>query len=411
VPDLTVGRIGLELDLGHPSQLREGRNIDNREFVLSGFLRSTTLTNTNYLRDELLEQQGQIVAVTYTLDTHFDAFYLLADSTIESIETSYLRRGLWLYEINLFRIGGTARTEFQSNVTGTVLDNTVGLIESETRPFIAPPVGATVFDWNVTGLTTFTRATEDGNIDVYTSNGVFTEDATWGCTPANYYKGAAKVYVSGQVRAGLDVPQDPTDWQLQNGLIRIQPNGTGDELLIDLWDGVSAWESQKAWKFQLGGADLSAFTFMSVLKNDPENVIIRLQTGGTLARHTIDLQLRRGSPQVYCNWFYTGSASTLKVVGVSTEAGTAITPTGATGTVGLRATSNDAGGNRYTLFSANGGTNDTTNGGLSLASTQRLNTAIGFEINGSSASAGNTADDLALQYFGMLGERVRAVWR
>ena len=131
---LTVGRIGLELDLNHPSELREVRSIDSREFILRGFLRSSTLTNTNYLRDELLEQQGHVVAVTYTLDPHFDAFYLLSDSTIESMETSYLRRGLWLYELSLFRIGASARTEFQSNVTGAVLDDTVGLLDSETQP-------------------------------------------------------------------------------------------------------------------------------------------------------------------------------------------------------------------------------------------------------------------------------------
>ena len=409
---LTVGRVGLDVELGHPSEMSESRSIDSREFTLRGFLRSSSLTLTNYLRDELLEQQGQIVAVTYTLDSHYDAYYLLSDSSIESIETSYLRRGLWLFELNLFRIGGASRTEFQSNITGTVIDNTIGLIESETEPFIAPPSGSSVFDWNINALGSVTRSTEDGNIIVYLStSGDFSSDATWGCTPANFYKGSAKVLVAGQVRAGLDVPQSPTDWEINNGIIKVVPNGTADELIVSIWDKTSAYESAKNWKFQFGGADLSAFTFMSVLRNDPESVTIRLQTGGATARHTIDLQLRRGSVQVFCNWFFTGSAGTMKVVGVSTEAGTSVTPTGATGTAGIRATSDDADGNRYTLFTAQAPTNDTTNGGVSIASATRLNTAIGFERDGSTAAAGNTADDVALQYFGMIGERVRAVWR
>ena len=408
---LTIGRVGLDVEMGHPSEMTESRSIDSREFTLRGFIRSTSLTLTKYLRNELLEQQGQVVAVTYTGDTHFDAFYLLADSRIETMETSYLRRGLFLFEVNLFRVGSSARTEFQSNTTGTVLENTQGLTEGEVKPWLAPPVNSSIFVWSATSVTSYDRVTEDGTIKVYTSAGDYSTDPTWGCLAGFFYGGSAKLLTNSRVRTGLDIPQAPSDWELNNGLIRVRPDSGGSKLDIAVWDGSVAYESEKTWKFQLGGADTSAFSFVSAIRNDPEAVTIRVLCSDTIANHTMDITLRRGSAQVFITWYWQGVANTMKVVRDSTEAATAVTPTGATSTVGVRATANDGGGNRYTLFSAQAITNDTTIGGLSTASANRLNVAIGFEIDGSSAVTGNDADNLALQYFGMVGERVRAVWR
>jgi hypothetical protein len=101
----------------------------------------------------------------------------------------------------------------------------------------------------------------------------------------------------------------------------------------------------------------------------------------------------------------------MKVVRDTNEGSTAITPTGASGDVGIRATSNDADGNRFILYSPQTHTNDTTAGGVSVASTQIIKFAIGFEIGGSGATGADTAAELAHQYFGYVDERVRAVWR
>lgn len=409
---LTIGRVGLEVEFPHPSELQETRSVDSREFTLSGYVRSSSIALTKYLRDELLEQQGQVVAVTYTGDTHFDAFYLLSESSISTMEASYIGDGLFLFSVTLFRIGASPRVEFQSNLTGTVLENTAGLLESETTPFVAPPAGSEIFDWDVTGLASFNRTTVDGTITCYTSTGDFGDDATWGCLPSKFYDGSAKIYTSSRLRMGLDIPQSPTDWEINNGLIKVVPDGSSNKLVVSLWNGTSAYESAKTWEPLFGAANLSAFSFVNAVRNDPECVILRLTTGGTLARHTLDLQLRRGSAQLFVNWYWGGTAGTMKMVLDSAEAGTAFTPTGASATVGVRATSNDTDGNRYTIFSPTASTtNDTTNGGIQVTSANRINTALGFEINGTSAVTGNTANDVALQYFGMLGERVRAVWR
>ena len=187
------------------------------------------------------------------------------------------------------------------------------------------------------------------------------------------------------------------------------PDVTATKFIVSVWDGTSAYESAKTWEPLFDAANLEAFSYVTAVRNDPECVIIRVSTGDTTNKHTLDLQLRRGSAQVFINWF-TGGTGNMRVQRDAVEAGTSITPTGASSSAGVRATSNDGDGNRYTIFTPTSGKVDESYG-VYVASASRLNVAIGFEIDGTGAAAGNTADDLALQYFGMIGERVRAVWR
>jgi hypothetical protein len=101
----------------------------------------------------------------------------------------------------------------------------------------------------------------------------------------------------------------------------------------------------------------------------------------------------------------------MKAVLDTTEAGSTFTAYSSGATVGVVATSNDAGGNKYMICTPNTHTADTTNGGLSVASAERLKCAIGFVINGSSAATHDDAGRVADQYLGNIGESVRAVWR
>lgn len=410
---LTVGRVGLDVELGHPSEWQDSRSIDSRDFVVRGFLRAATLANANALRTELLEQQGQMVAVTYTLDPNFDGYYILTDARVESVPVSY-QRAIFPFEVGLVRIGSTSRVELQSNVTGTVLTNSHGLLATEVRPVITPPVNHLAFDWPLSGsITSITRTCADGTLTSYQSPGEFGTDASWGCAPGDYYKGAVTLTVNGLMRAGLDSPNTPASWVLDNGLLRIQPETSGGNttgrILVDVYGGAT-YESQKDWSFDRSGK-LASFSFLSVVRNSPEVATIRLQSGGTTNRHTIDLTLRRGDPYALGIWSFTGAAAAMKVVLDTAEAGSTLTPTGASSAVGVRATSNDGDGNRYLVFTPQAHTADTTNGGVSVAATNVLKFAIGHEVDGTSATTGNTGEEVALQAFGYLSERVRAVWR
>jgi hypothetical protein len=414
---LTIGRVGLDIDLDHPAKWQESRSLEERDMTVSGFLLADSVTNTKIIRSELLEQQGKLIAVTYSLDSHFDGFYILGDVKIDTVPVSYLRRGLFRYEVGLFRIGGESRVELQSNLTGTVLVNDHGLLEAETRPFVAPAIGHLSFAWVVNSVTKFTRATEDGTITVYTSDGDFLSDASWGADPATYYSGACELRTGSplRLRSGLDVPNDPSNWQIDNGLIRVGPEtGNTGRIEVECYDGVS-WESLKDISFDYAaGTKLADFDFFSVSRNDPESVIVRLvsQTGASaFNRDVVDLQIRRGAPFLIGVWNSDRAADAMKVMRDTTEASTAVTPSGASGDVGVRATSNDGDGNRFIIYTPQTHTNDLTEGGVSVAAADQIRFAIGHEIGGSGAAANDAAGPLGLQYMGYFGERVRAVWR
>ncbi len=410
---LNIGRVGLDLDMDHPAKWTDSRGLEEREMTVSGFLRSTSVTNTKVLRSELLEMQGHIIAVTYSLDAHFDGFYVLGDARVGTALTSYAYRGLFPYEIGLFRIGSKSRVELQSNVTGTVLANDYTILENETTPFISPPVGHLAFRWDAATVTTFSRTSEDGTLDVYTSAGDFSKDASWGADPATYYSGACELWVGNtlRLRAGLDVPHNPGNWQLDNGLIRITAEtGNTGRIEVETYGG-AVWESLKDFAFSDDGVKVGRWEFFSVSRNDPEAVTVHLVAGTATARQTLDIHIRRGAPFFMGAYGVSGTSSILKVVRDTPEASTAVTPSEADSNIGIRATSNDGDGNRFILYTPQTHTNDLSNGGVSVATTNQIKFAMGHELNGSGANGNDDADALALQYFGYFGERVRAVWR
>lgn len=410
---LNIGRVGLDLDMDHPAKWTDTRGLEEREMVVSGFLKSTSVENTKTLRSELLEMQGHIIAVTYSNDAHFDGFYVLGDVRVGTALTSYAYRGLFPYEIGLFRIGSKSRVELQSNVTGTVLTNDFDLLPAEVTPFIAPPVGHLAFRWDAATVTSFTRASEDGSLTVYTSAGDFSKDASWGADPATYYSGACELWVGStlRLRSGLDVPHNPGNWQLDNGLIRITAeSGNTGRIEVETYGG-AVWESLKDIAFSDDGAKVGGWDFFSVSRNDPESVIVHLVTGDAPVRQTLDLQIRRGAPFLIGAYGVSGTTSILKVVRDTTEASSIVQPGVASGDVGIEATANDGDGNKFIIFTPQTHTNDLTEGGVSVATTNQIKFAIGHVLNGTGAQAKDVADELALQYFGYFGERVRAVWR
>jgi hypothetical protein len=98
------------------------------------------------------------------------------------------------------------------------------------------------------------------------------------------------------------------------------------------------------------------------------------------------------------------ASGTLTVTADTVEAGTSVTGL-------IRATANDAAGNRYVVGSARSFTGDTTNGGFTKSATTTLDFYIGVELNGSSAVSGDAAADLQAQYIAAMAEKVGVVRR
>lgn len=270
---------------------------------------------------------------------------------------------------------------------------------------IGLPPGYFMLTTATTNPTLLTRAAEGGSVTVVRDVG-YGDRPTWGIAPADWFKAACQVKVDGRVRAGLACPNVPGSWELSNGLVRVTPNGTNLRFDVATFDGTQ-WDTAKTWRVDVGGSEISGvWSAVTILRNDAEACAVRL-VRRTL---TFDFLLRRGSRFVEVVVTYNGTTS-LGLAVVPSEAATAVTPTGATSPPAIRATNNDTAGNRYVVGTGAAHTQDLTNGAITAANTSQLAAFVGAEVGGSGAAAGDTAEDLTLQYLGYLAERIVPVRR
>ena len=412
MPNLTIGRVGLDVDVGDPEKIQEsGARQGARQLRFAGALIGATLDETKALRDELLAsaELGRVTPVTWTGDASLDGFYRIRSVSVAT--RSLNDKGFAPFAVDLERIGTAGDLVFRTKLTGTVAANDHGITETESAAFWAPARGAVAVDHGATVPSTVSRTGPSGAVVVFLDVG-YTVDPFWTITAAAFYNGAVKVSTGATLRerAGLSVANDPGNWRLDNELVRVTPNATGGRLDVSHHDGTQ-WETEKVWRIQSGGSDVGAWDAMAVLRNTADEVAVRLTRDVTAGgRYTLDLSLRRGSRFVE-GYLTRHAAATLKVVLATAEAGTNITPTGGTGVGAVRKITNDSDRNRYVVGSAKSFVSDFVTGGLSIASTTTLDFFIGSEIAGGGAAAGDTADDLVGQYLGALAADTVALRR
>lgn len=303
------------------------------------------------------------------------------------------------WKLSLTRLGSDAEVDLQSRLTGVVRVNDFSLTGERWH---APPIGHYAYQTGTSNPTTMTRTGADGAMTVYRSvpTGV---SPRWGCAPTSYLNGRARLTSSGTELCGVDQPLAPTGWALTNGLVNVTPSASAS-LDVQAYTGGS-WRS-KLWNVSVSGSasSITSWDGATLLRNDPEHVILRLTKGLSPGRATLDLTLRRGSRTVE-GYLQTSASNTLAAYRSTLETNTSFAASGY-----VRATSNDADGNRFAAGSARTFTAH-TNGGVQKAATVSLDFWIGAEAGGSSAVSGDAATDLRNQYIACLPETVYAVRR
>lgn len=350
-------------------------------------------------QDNLTNMRGQVVPVTFTDKTDFDGYY-----AVKSVSTDYMDFDSAVltsgWSITLVRLGTESEIEIESVLNGSPRSNDHGLTGQRWHSAAA---GHYSYYTGSTTPSTVSRAGDGFSINTYT-NVPTAVDPRWSIGPSNYLDGAAEIArADGRVFTGVNHSMDPTDWQVSNGLVRVSPNATNaGRFDVEHWDG--AWRS-KTYVLNDGSNLNSAWEAMAVLHNDPDECVIRLVRSATSAvgQVMVDLSLRRGSRSVHC-YMQRHASATLKVARGTAEAATS-------GTGFIRATNNDAEGNRYVLGSSKSFTADTTNGAISKSSVTEFDFFISSEVHGSVAQAGDTASDLVTQYLGTPAESVRLIRR
>lgn len=418
---LQIGRAGLvdSLTITGPQDWR----ISGNRHRISGVMKSSSLANTKALRDVMVAQVGEVIPVTYSTDSSYDGFYRCLDADVDARHRlgSLQGDGLFDFQVDLELIGTYSSAEFQGLIDNQLKANDHGLISSEVNWWHSPPIGSIAYTNGDTAGNTglISRTGEDGDSTV--AVGIPDTSPQWTVSPANYYKGGCYVKVGGYERAGKDVPLDADDWELGNHLVKVTPGLTtgssNGQIEVAHYDA-SAFVTAKAYTIKYSGSSaIPSWDKMRIIFNNPELCVIELVQegneggGNQFTRHNLRLGVRRGGLMVFGYYYYDGAAATFSLDRSSTEAGTAVTPTGASSAMAIRATSNDADGNRYVIGSSKTNTADTTNGGIDFASTSSFDFFISSEIDGSSAQTQDQAGNQCLQYLAVSNEQVRPIPR
>lgn len=350
------------------------------------------------LQDDIPALMDSFVPVTFTNKSDRNGYYLVRDAGAKLLSwTGELVTCDW--DLALERQGTDTEVDIESRLSGSATRNNSFAATGDR--WHAPPIGHYAYYTGSTQPSTVVRTGADGAMTVYRGVPV-TVNPRWGCPVGSYLTGRCRYLdPNGIERAGTNTSTAASGWEVNNALVRVRPLTASGVLQVSAYTG-GAWQT-KNWDIQSGGVSIGVFDSATVLQNEPEAVVVRLLRSQSSGRYVVDVTLRRGSrfAELYVQASY---SATLKVVRGTTEAGTA-----ATGYV--RATANDAAGNRYIVGSTLTHTADTTNGGLSLAATTTLDAFIGVLAAGSGAVAGDQAADLYAQYLGAPSELVQAVRR
>lgn len=354
-----------------------------------------TIEAINGKQDDLLSLLDKMVPIIFQNKAEHNGYYV-----VTGVDTDKL---LWVGEaaksgwtVSARLIGADNAVDIESRVANVVRANDFTLTGTRWH---APPIGHYAY---YTGSTlpagSVVRTGENGAHTVYT--GVPASiSPRWGCAVASFTAGRVKITVNGWERAGFNINISPTSWVLSNGLLRVTPLTSGGQLLVESHDGTQ-WEG-KQWHIAKGGAttSLGSFDQATILRNDPEVVVVRMMRNGSPGRTYVDLTLRRGSRFVEV-YVQTDSSTTLGAYLNTNEAFT-------NGTGVNTATANDAAGNKAVIGSARTYTAN-ANGGLSKAAVTKMDLWIGSVVGGTGAVAGDAANDLRDQYIGTMAEATGA---
>lgn len=394
---LKVGRLTLTEHRRTTADDQVNATTGVRSVRLSGQESMPPLTRAQLIQrhEDMGGLYGSVQPIVFTDKPELSAFYRVTDQGSSLLADSERATAGW--NLSLERIGSEHEVDFETRLSGAQSRaNDFSLVGER---IVVPPLGSYGFTAGNTVLPQLTRTGEDGAITAYRGVPLGTHPR-WSASPAAYLGGRVR-FLDGDGLERVGSPTiPPASWTLSNGLVRVVPSV--GKLEVSAYTG-GAWRP-KTWQVMVGGALVGTLVGVTLLRNDPELVVARLTyTAAGPGRTSVDLSLRRGSRFVEV-WVEAQTSSTVRVQLATAEAGTAETGR-------VRATANDAAGNRYVIGSARTASTDLTAGALFKASVTSMGVFLGVAAGGSAAVSGDAPADLMAQYIGAPAERVEAVPR
>lgn len=380
-------------------------------------------------RDQLLGQQKRpghsgLVAVHSILDPTVDGYYILENATVaaqSSLGSLANSPGLLPYSADLTRLNTVM---FESILSGGVLTNDHSI--SAGTPWFTPPAHVSSVapfggPWGQPGVRDYDALDSDYGPTNYVALYPDVSPPThpiWTVDPRGFYLGASRLYANGYVITGnptfsmftFQSPQPAftaQNWMMTNGVIRVEATDTY-KFEISIFDG-TVWEGVSEWEWVIGNISTPGWWHLQVLRNDPEEVSIRLFANRRLtsSRVTLDLSLRRGSRYVR-GYMASDSTATNPLTSIGLKRTSSDPAT--TFTYGIYDT-NSIDTHKWVIGSRTNMTEDTTNGGVtgdSDASGGFLDWDffLGIAKGGDVSSGHDGAIGLGDQYIHHISERV-----
>lgn len=394
---VTVGRLAIRENYN----VSEANSDGSRTLNLSGQESSPYVSQTdmNRRREDILNSRGRFVAVTFSHKEQLNGYYYVTNSSCEWTHWDDHQLGALPWSMDLLRVGGATEIDLESKLGGSLTRlNNHAIVGERT---VAPPIGHTNFYSGSTIATFVDRVSADGTIRVYRSIALNT-NALWSCPELLYGAGRCRfIDENDRERTGELFRSVANDWEVNNGLVRVRPLASGGVIEVAHWAG-GAWRA-KNYDITYSTVSLGVVTDVSLLRNEPELVVVRLIRSLSGVRLSVDITVRRGSRNAEL-YVQAASSGTIKVVRSTAEASTA-------GTGFISATANDANGHRFYMGSATTLTTDVVNGGLSKAATVTFDVVIGLVVGGGAPATGDSATNLMAQYIGAPSESVQGVVR
>ena len=413
---MTLGRFSTTED-PEAGSLRQSGDEVSFESLIVGTSTADMQAKVQQLRGLVDNPDESVFPFTWSEDSTFDGFYTDIEVEVNDTPAMYAAWNV-PFRVRMRRVGGYATPQFEWILQQAIRTNSHGITVSSTTGILpggayAVPTSAVEFKTGFSAAGTASRTSDEGALTVAFSGAAVGDVAlaSYFIAPASRYVGTCKIEVSyGGTFYPMIGQQIPTGaaWRISNGLIRMSVSGGA--LVVQPYDGTQ-WET--ATNFQMGTAaglsgTLTSISTARVIRNSPDLCVIRctlIFSGGiTWGVQTIDVSVSTGARHIEVSLVSTGD-SDWYVQPSSSTACTALTG-------GFRATSNDAGGNRFVLSAVQAQTNTLASGRLMLSAAGTAFTyMIGFEVGGSGAASHDAAQQVIYKFFQALGTRQNVVVR
>lgn len=350
-----------------------------------------------YRYESALGSQGLMVPVLWEDKPERSGYYTVTSASGDIMDRAAEGVVVAEWKMSLTRHGSDTDVDLESRLTGAVRANDFALAGERWH---APPPAHYGYYTGATIPSTMTRAGTEGVVTVYRGvpAGV---SPRWGCAVEDFLVGRVRLLSAGYERVGVGQAVNATDWELNNTLVRVRPLLAGGTLEVAAFTG-GAWRP-KNWWADVGGAQIARWEAATILRNDPEMVVVRLtEHRAPAGRAVLDLTLRRGSRAVE-GYLQRGDSGTLSVYLASAEAMTDSTSY-------VVKTTDDANGNRAIAGSARN-FDPHASGGLVKTATTWLDFYLGVVAGGGGAVSGDQAVNLRDQYIASMPEVTMAVKR